>query len=271
LTALAAVGASILAGACSPLKTVQRRPPMSRVVVGGNSGSETAADGSESSGSLAQIAYVPGATRADDGGGWGWRPGISVQQWSIEESGDAPEVLFRDVELFFRQPDLLSGGSPDSRWFRLGAQVGTFWSDYKVDGLRASNGFTPGSSRWRAIPLLAYRGAIEPEALLMFGSSWEITAFASLHGAAGVAYPSSGGGDTSDAFYNPTSMVDYGYELGLRATFGPVFGQVSFQTRHLQGGSAAADSESSSGTTYPDVESESSTIEGVWLLLGVAF
>jgi len=263
------VGCAVFTVACSPVKTVQRRPPLSRVVVGGNSGSDPASDGSERSGTQVQVAYVPGAEKREEGGGWKWRQGVSVQQWSIDESVDAPEVLFRDVEWFVRQPDLLTGGNGGSGWFRLAAQIGTFWSDYKVDGLRASTGFTPGSARWRAIPFLAYRGTIEPEALLLFGQDWELTTFMNVHFAAGVAYPSTAGdAKTTDGVYDITSMRDYGYEFGFRAAVGPVFGQVSFQTRYLQGGSASDDSLSG---YYTDIKSESSTIEGAWLLLGIVF
>lgn len=271
LAAALVIGTLVLASGCSPLRRVQRRDPLSRVVVGGNYVRDSESDGSESSGWLAKIAYVPGAVTARDGIGWRWRPGISAQQWEIDDSGESPEVLFRDVELFVRQPDLLCRQPAGAQRFRLAAQVGTFWSDYKVDGLRASNNLTPGSTRWRTIPLLAWRGTIEPEVLVAFGESWELSAFASVHGAAGAAHPSNGGGDTSDAVYDLTSMTDFGYEVGMRTAIGPITAQISFQSRQLRGGSSSADPDEATGTPYDPLDSQTSTIEGVWLLFGVAF
>lgn len=266
LAAALSLGPLLLAGACSPLRKVQRRDPLSYIVIGGNYGSETEGDGTESSGSLGKIAYVPGASNASGDDSWPWRVGLSAQEWQIEESGGSPEVLFRDIELFVRQPDLLCTNPAGAQRFRLAGQFGTFWADYKFDGLEQ-----PGSSRWRAIPLLAYRATIEPECLLLFGEHWEVTAFANVHGAVGAAFPSSGGGNTEDAMYDLTSFLDYGYEAGFRAAFGPVFGQMSFQTRYLRGGSSSADQEGPTGPIYPRIDAESSTIEGFWLLFGVAF
>lgn len=265
------LAALLCTGACSPLRKVQRRDPLTRIVVGGYSASAAEADGTENAGSLAQFAYVPGASKATDGDGWAWRLGISAQQWKIEDAGYSPDVLFRDVELFFRQPDLLCTNSAGSQRFRLGGQFGTFWADYKVDGLQRSNNFALGSSRWRTIPLLAYRATLEPEVLLLFGEGWEATAFASVYGAGGAAYPSSGGGDTENSFYDLTSFYDFGYEVGVRGAFGPMFGQISFQARHLNGGRGSADPDQFTGANYPQIEPESSTIEGIWLLVGVVF
>lgn len=266
LAAALSLGSLLLAGACSPLRKVQRRDPLSHIVIGGNYGSESEADGTNSSGSLGKLAYVPGASKASGDDSWTWRVGLSAQQWQIEESDGSPEVLFRDIELFVRQPDLLCTNPAEAQCFRLAGQFGTFWADYKFDSLQQS-----GSSRWRSIPLLAYRATIEPDVLLLFGEQWEVTAFANVHGAVGAAFPSSGGGNTDDAMYDLTSFLDYGYEAGFRAVFGPVFGQVSFQTRYLKGGSSSADPDGPTGPTYPRIEAESSTIEGVWLLMGVAF